>query len=244
MQNAVFEAKQMRESGARREFPGYEQSMIEIIATSLELAGTTSILLLLITIPLGWWLAQKRGWGVDMIAAAAALPLVLPPTVLGFYLLLFLGPHGPWAPILRLFGLRTLAFSFPGLVTGSLIYSLPFALTPIRAGFAAVPPHLMEAATSLRAGAFDRFRHIALPIARPSIVAALILGFAHTLGEFGVVLMIGGDIPGHTRVLSTSIFDAVEELDYTTAHELSAGLLVFSFLTILALRRFDRSGAI
>ena len=223
-------------------FQAKTQLMIGIIVTSLELAGITSLLLLVVTIPLGWWLTRRRGWWADAVAAVMALPLVLPPSVLGFYLLLFLGPHGPWAPFLRLFGLRTLAFSFPGLVIGSMIYSLPFALSPIRAGFAAVPTALIEAAISLRAGPFDRFCHVALPLARPSIIAALILGFAHTLGEFGVVLMIGGDIPGQTRVLSTSIFDAVEQLDYTTAHELSAGLLVFSFLAILALRRSDRGG--
>jgi len=214
--------------------------MLVIIGTSLALATVTSLILLVLTPPLAWWLTQNRGWRSDAVAAVTSLPLVLPPTVLGFYLLLLLGPRGPFAGVLHLFGLQTLAFSFSGLVIGSTIYSLPFALQPIRASFAAIPPRLYEAATCLRASGFDRFRSIALPLARPGLVAAAILSFAHTLGEFGVVLMIGGDIPGRTRVLSTTIFDAVETLDYPTAHEISATLLVFSFAAILALRRFDR----
>jgi len=215
--------------------------MIQVVLTTLELATVTSLILLAIATPLAWWLVQRQGWVSDTVAAIASLPLVLPPTVLGFYLLVFLGPRGPLAPVLHLFGIRTLAFSFDGLVIGSVIYSLPFALQPIRASFAAIPPRLIEAATCLRAGRFDRFRSVVLPLARPGLISALILSFTHTIGEFGVVLMIGGDIPGQTRVLSTTIFDAVETLDWTAAHEISAGLLVFSFIVILALRRFDRA---
>jgi len=215
--------------------------MIQIIATTLELAGVTSLILLLIATPLAWWLVQRQGWFADSVAAITSLPLVLPPTVLGFYLLVLMGPRGPLAPLLHLAGITTLAFSFHGLVIGSVIYSFPFALQPIRASFDSVPPRLIEAATSLRAGGFDRFRTIVLPLARPGLLSALILSFTHTIGEFGVVLMIGGDIPGQTRVLSTTIFDSVETLDWTTAHEISAGLLVFSFIAILALRRFDRA---
>jgi len=214
--------------------------VLQTIATTLELAAITSLILLAITPPLAWWLVQKRGWLSDAIAAITSLPVVLPPTVLGFYLLVFLGPEGPLAPLLRFFGIRTLAFSFWGLVAGSVIYSLPFALQPIRASFAGIPPRLLEAATCLRASDFDRFRSIALPLARPGLISAAILSFAHTIGEFGVVLMIGGDIPGRTRVLSTTIFDSVETQDYATANAIAAGLLLFSFLAILALRRFDR----
>ena len=199
------------------------------------------MILLLLAPLLAWWLTQRRGWLADIVATITALPLVLPPTVLGFYLLVLMGPRGPLAPLLHLFGMRTLAFSFTGLVIGSVIYSLPFALQPIRASFAAVPPHLIEAAISLRASGFDRFCTILLPLARPGLLSALILSFTHTIGEFGVVLMIGGDIPGQTRVLSTTIFDAVETSDWATAHEISAGLLVFSFAAILGLRRFERA---
>jgi molybdate transport system permease protein len=214
--------------------------VIQIIVTTLELAAVTSLLLMLLVPPLAWWLVRTRGWAADVIDSVTSLPLVLPPTVLGFYLLVFMGPQGPLAPVLHLFGLRSLAFSFGGLVAGSVVYSLPFALAPIRASFAAIPRSLLEAATSLRASGFDRFFSVVLPLARPGLAAGLILSFAHTIGEFGVVLMIGGDIPGQTRVLSTTIFDAVETQDWATAHEISTGLLLFSFAAILALRRWGR----
>jgi len=214
--------------------------IFSVITTTLELATITSLILLLIAIPLGWWLARSKHWVADVVGSITLLPLVLPPTVLGFYLLIALGPDGPLAPILRLFGLRTLAFTFSGLVIGSVIYSIPFALQPIRARFAAISPQLFEAAASLRASPLDAFFTVALPLARPGILAALLLTFAHTIGEFGVVLMIGGSIPGHTQVLSTAIFESVEAGDFGTAHLLAAGMLVFSFLVILGLQILDR----
>ncbi len=161
-----------------------------------------------------------------------ALPLVLPPTVLGFYLLIALGPDGPGGAVARLFGERSLAFSFPGLVIGSVIYSFPFTVQPIRSAFEAVGDRPLEAAATLGASPGDAFRTVALPLARPGLIAGAVLGFAHTVGEFGVILMIGGNIPGATRVLSIAIYDHVEALEWGTAHLLSAGLLVFSFLVV------------
>ncbi len=211
-----------------------------LIATTLELAGLTSLILLLVATPLAWWLARSRHWSAELVGGIALLPLVLPPTVLGFYLLIALGPDGPLAPVLALFGLRTLAFTFAGLIVGSVIYSLPFALQPIRARFEAIGDRPLEAAASLRATPLDAFFSVVLPLARPALVSAALVTFAHTVGEFGVVLMIGGSIPGHTQVLSTAIFEAVEAGDYDTAHKLAAGMLVFSLLVILGLRALDR----
>ncbi len=206
---------------------------ISALKVTLLLAGTTTIILLLAGIPLAWWLARTRCRLRLMLEAVIALPLVLPPTVLGFYLLLMLGPDGPLGRFSEMLGFGSLAFTFTGLVIGSCIYSLPFAVQPMRDAFAAMGDRPLEAAATLRAGPLDRFLTVTLPLATPGILTATVLTFAHTLGEFGVVLMIGGNIPGRTQVLSIAIYDHVEALEYANAHILSAGLLIFSFLLLL-----------
>ena len=203
---------------------------------SLQLASMTTVILLLICLPLGWLLAQAHGRWRPFMEAFLTLPLVLPPTVLGFYLLLLLGPKGPFAPL-------HLVFSFWGLVVGSVVFSLPFVLRPVQSAFEAIPQSLLECAASLGTGPWDRFAALAVPLSRRGIASAAILGFAHTLGEFGVVLMIGGDIAGKTRVASIAIFDAVERLDFTTAHVMSAGLVAFAFAVLLILSWLNRRGA-
>lgn len=210
------------------------------VLLTLRLAATSTAALLLIGTPLAWWLARTRSRAREAVAAVVALPLVLPPTVLGFYLLIALGPDGPGGAVARLFGGRSLAFSFGGLVIGSIVYSLPFVVQPIRSAFEAVGDRPLEAAATLRASPFDAFRTVALPLARPGLVAGAVLGFAHTVGEFGVVLMIGGNIPGATRVLSIAIYDRVEVMDWGTAHLLSAGLLVFAFAVVFATTKIER----
>jgi molybdate transport system permease protein len=199
------------------------------LALSLQLALTSTAVLLLLATPLAWWLSRTQWRGRAAIEALVALPLVLPPTVLGFYLLIALGPDGPGAWL----GLPPLAFTYSGLVIGSVIYSLPFVVQPLRDAFAASGVRVMEVAACLRAGPWDRFFNLALPLARPGFITAAVLGFAHTLGEFGVVLMVGGNIPGSTRVVSIAIYEHVETLRYGAAHVLSAGLLVFSFAVLL-----------
>lgn len=202
---------------------------------TLKLAGLTTIILLLISTPLAWWLASRHSWIKSTIATVVALPLVLPPTVLGFYLLILLGPHGWIGQLTQSLGLDSLAFSFTGLVIASVLYSLPFAVQPIQNAFEAIGKGPLEAAATLRASPWDRFLTVALPLARPGILTAAVLGFAHTVGEFGVVLMIGGSIPGETKVLSIAIYDHVEAMEYGEAHLLSAGMLVFSFAVLLLL---------
>ena len=202
------------------------------IRLTLELAGMTTVFLLLLGTPIAWWLARTRFRFKEAVAALVALPLVLPPTVLGFYLLIALGPDGPGGFVARLFGERSLAFSFPGLVIGSVIYSLPFTVQPIRSAFEAVGDRPLEAAATLRASPWDAFWTVAVPLARPGLIAGAVLGFAHTVGEFGVILMIGGNIPGATRVLSIAIYDHVELMEWSTAHVLSGSLLVFSFVVV------------
>ena len=192
----------------------------------------TTVFLLLLGTPIAWWLARTRFRFKEAVAALVALPLVLPPTVLGFYLLIALGPDGPGGFVARLFGERSLAFSFPGLVIGSVIYSLPFTVQPIRSAFEAVGDRPLEAAATLRASPWDAFWTVAVPLARPGLIAGAVLGFAHTVGEFGVILMIGGNIPGATRVLSIAIYDHVELMEWSTAHVLSGSLLVFSFVVV------------
>ncbi len=199
---------------------------LQALLVTLKLAGLTTLLLILFGTPLAWWLARTKGRLRAPVEALVALPLVLPPTVLGFYLLLAMGPGGPLAGL-------SLAFSFGGLLLGSMIYSLPFVVQPLRDSFAAIGEQPLEAAACLGAGPFDRFRSVVLPLARPGYVTAAVLGFAHTLGEFGVVLMIGGNIPGETRVLSIAVYEHVEALDYARAHVLAAGLLLVSFLLLL-----------
>jgi molybdate transport system permease protein len=214
------------------------------VLLTLRLAAVTTAILLLIGTPLAWWLARSRGSAKPAVEAVVALPLVLPPTVLGFYLLILLGPNGAvGAPWLALTG-NTLTFSFAGLVVGSVIYSLPFVVQPLQAAFAAVGESVLEAAAVLRAAPGDRFRSVTLPAARRGFIIAATLGFAHTVGEFGVILMIGGNIPGRTQVLSIAIYDRVETLHYGDAHALAAGLLLFSFITLLAIYGLNRrSGA-
>ena len=201
---------------------------------TLRLAATTTVLLLVIGTPIAWWLARTRSWLKGPVGALVALPLVLPPTVLGFYLLVAMGPNGPVGAATQALGMGLLPFTFSGLVLGSLLYSLPFVVQPLQNAFQAIGERPLEVAATLRAGPWDRFASIALPLARPGFLTAIILGFAHTVGEFGVVLMIGGNIPGATRVLSVALYDRVEALEYAQAHALAAGLLVFSFIVLLA----------
>ena len=206
----------------------------------MELAAITTTLLLIVGTPIAWWLARSKAVWKEAVAAVVALPLVLPPTVLGFYLLIFLGPDGPGGALASLWGARTLAFTFEGLVIGSVIYSMPFVVQPIRNAFEAFGERPLEAAATLRASPWDAFFSVALPLARPGIMTGAVLGFAHTVGEFGVVLMIGGNIPGKTKVLSIAIFDYVETLQWTPAHILSAGMLIFSFCVILTMMLLEK----
>lgn len=214
--------------------------MWEAIRVTLLLAAVTTPLLLLLATPLAWWLAKGTGWVRDTVAAVVALPIVLPPTVLGFYLLIALGPHSPLMALLQPFDVRTLAFTFTGLVIGSLVYSLPFAVQPIRNAFEAMGPRPLEVAATLRASPWDAFWSVALPQARRGYVTAALLVFAHTIGEFGVVLMIGGAIPGQTEVVSIRIFQAVEQLNFAEAHLISGGLLAFSFVALMVMLVIDR----
>lgn len=202
---------------------------------TLRLAATVTLLLLLLGTPLAWWLARTHSRLRAPLAALVAMPLVLPPTVLGFYLLLALGPQGPVGSLMQKLGMDLLPFTFPGLVIASMIYSLPFVVQPLHNAFAAIGEQAFEAAATLRAGPLDRFFRVALPLARPGFVTAAVLGFAHTVGEFGVVLMIGGSIPGATRVVSVQLYDHVEAFDYAQAHGLAGLLLLFSFAALLAL---------
>ncbi|MGJ8671146.1 MAG: molybdate ABC transporter permease subunit [Oceanococcus sp.] len=206
----------------------------QAIGLTLRLATTVTIILLILGTPLAYWLANTRCRLRGVVAAIVAMPLVLPPTVLGFYLLLWMGPQGSLGQLTQSLNLGLLAFSFPGLVIGSVIYSLPFVVQPIQNAIAAIGKRPLEVAATLRAGPIDCFFHVILPLAKPGFLTAAILGFAHTVGEFGVVLMIGGNIPGQTRVVSVQIYDHVEALDYTQAHGLSLALLAFSFLILLA----------
>ena len=213
---------------------------------TLKLASLTTLVLLIISTPLAWWLATSRSWWKDLVGSLVALPLVLPPTVLGFYLLLMLGPAGPVGELTQSLGLGTLPFTFAGLVVGSTIYSMPFVVQPVRNAFEAVGERPLEVAATLRASPWKRFYSIALPLARPGFLTGSVLGFAHTVGEFGVILMIGGNIPGETKVLSVAIYDHVESLEWAQAHWLAGGMLLFSFLVVFTMylleKRLRRSG--
>ncbi len=202
---------------------------------TMKLAGITTLTLLVIGTPIAWWLARTSAWYKQPIAAVVALPLVLPPTVLGFYLLLMLGPHGVVGQFTQSIGLGTLPFTFEGLVVASVIYSMPFVVQPLQNTFESLGSRPMEVAATLRASPMDRFISVVVPLARPGFLTAAVLCFAHTIGEFGVVLMIGGSIPGETRVLSVAIYDHVETLEYGQAHLLAGGMLLFSFLVLMLL---------
>jgi molybdate transport system permease protein len=212
----------------------------EVIWTTVRLAALTTVLLLALATPLAWWMARSRAWWKEAVAAVTALPLILPPTVLGFYLLLALAPQSPLMALLHPFGVTTLAFSFAGLVIGSMIYSLPFAVQPLRNAFEAMGDGPMEVAATLRASPLDAFFNVALPMARRGYASAALLVFAHTVGEFGVVLMIGGALPGQTEVLSIRMFQLVEASSFGEAHALAAGLVAFSFIALTLLMLVDR----
>lgn len=213
---------------------------LQALWITLQLATLTTLILLLIGTPLAWWLAHSRWRFKPVLEAVIALPLVLPPTVLGFYLLIALGPHGVFGRLSESLGLGALAFTFSGLVIGSVFYSLPFVVQPLQNTFGAIGRRPLEVAATLRASPLDRFIHVVVPLARPGFMTGAILGFAHTVGEFGVVLMIGGNIPGQTQVLSIAIYDHVEALDYTNAHWLAGGLLLLSFVMLLLVYLFNR----
>lgn len=206
---------------------------------TLKLATTVTLLLLLIGTPIAWWLARTRSALKGIASAVVALPLVLPPTVLGFYLLLAMGPNGPVGHLTQALGIGLLPFTFPGLVIASVFYSLPFVVQPIRNAFEAIGERPLEVAATLRASPWDAFWSVVVPLAKPGFLSGAILGFAHTVGEFGIVLMIGGNIPDKTRVVSVQIYDHVEALEYTQAHWLSAGMLLFSFIVLLGLYAYS-----
>ncbi|MCC0037763.1 MAG: molybdate ABC transporter permease subunit [Brucellaceae bacterium] len=216
------------------------------VRLTIELAALTTAILLVVGTPLAWWLARSQAAWKEAVAAVVALPLVLPPTVLGFYLLVAFGPDGPGGALAGLWGARTLAFTFEGLVVGSVVYSLPFVVQPIRNAFEAVGDRPLEVAATLRASPARAFWTVAVPLARPGFLTGAVLGFAHTVGEFGVVLMIGGNIPGETKVLSVAIYDFVETLRWREANILAGGMVVFAFAVILAMmlieKRMRRTG--
>ncbi len=212
---------------------GFTESDLTAIALTLRLAFTSTVILLVCGTPLAWWLATSTSRWRGLIGSLVALPLVLPPTVLGFYLLIVLGPGGPIGKLSSALGLGTLPFTFWGLVVGSVLYSMPFVVQPLQNSFAALGSRPLEMAATLRAGPWDRFLTVVLPQCRGGFITASVLGFAHTVGEFGVVLMIGGNIPGRTRVVSVQIYDHVESLNYAQAHWLAGSLVLFSFLVLL-----------
>lgn len=216
------------------------ESDLQALITTLALAGITTLVLVIIGTPLAWWLARTRMRWAVAVEAVVALPLVLPPTVLGFYMLVALGPKGPIGGTLESMGLHHLAFTFTGLVLASTLYSLPFMVQPLKDAFGSIGARMLDAAATLRAGPWDRFFSVVVPLSRRGFLTAITLTFAHTVGEFGVVLMVGGNIPGETRVLSIAIYDHAEAMEYASAHILAGGLLAASFLmlaTVYALNR-------
>ncbi len=219
-----------------------ESSDLAAVWLTLKLATVTTVLLLVIGTPIAWWLARTRTWWKGPVGAVVALPIVLPPTVIGFYLLVTLGPNGPGGQLTQTLGLGLLPFTFAGLVVASVFYSLPFVVQPLQNAFEAIGERPLEVAATLRASPLDTFFSVVLPLARPGYITASVLGFAHTVGEFGVVLMIGGNIPDQTRVVSVQIYDHVEAMEYAQAHGLAAGMVVFSFLVLLALYTLNPTG--
>jgi molybdate transport system permease protein len=210
------------------------------IRLTAQLAATSTLLLLVVGAPVAWWLARTRSRLKPLVASAVAMPLVLPPTVMGFYLLLMMGPQGPVGQFTQALGLGRLPFTFAGLVVASVLYSMPFVVQPLQQAFEAIAERTLEAAATLRAGPWDRFFSVVLPLARPGLLTAAVLGFAHTVGEFGVVLMIGGNIPDRTRVLSVAVYGHVEALEFDAAHRLAAGMVLFALVVLLALYRLGR----
>ncbi|MDX9944207.1 MAG: molybdate ABC transporter permease subunit [Azonexus sp.] len=211
------------------------ESDIQALLLTVRLAATTTLILFIVGTPLAWWLARSRVWWKQPIGAVVALPLVLPPSVMGFYLLVLMGPHGPVGQFTQAMGIGTLPFTFWGLVVGSVFYSLPFMVQPLQSAFEAIGDRPLEVAATLRASPLDTFFTVAVPLALPGFMTAGILSFAHTVGEFGVVLMLGGNIPGISRVASVQIYDHVEAMEYADAHRLAAIMLVFSFIVLLAM---------
>ncbi|MDA8905544.1 molybdate ABC transporter permease subunit [Candidatus Thioglobus sp.] len=213
---------------------------LSALIVTIKLASITTVILILVSTPIAWWLSQTRFKFKAVIEAIIALPLILPPTVLGFYLLMTLGTNGPIGNFLESLGGSSIAFTFTGLVVGSVIYSLPFVVQPLQNSFGSIGKQTMEVAATLGASKLDRFFTVAVPLARSGFITASVLGFAHTVGEFGVVLMIGGNIPGETGVLSIAIYDHVEAMEYAQAHVLAGGLLVLSFVMLLVVYIFNR----
>ncbi len=213
---------------------------IAALIVTLKLASASTLILLIIGTPLAWWLARTQWRLKSLVEALIALPLILPPTVLGFYLLISLGPHGPIGGFMQWLGAQPLAFTFAGLVIGSVIYSMPFVVQPLQNAFSSIGSRPMQVAATLGAKPLDRFFTVAVPLARTGFITAIVLGFAHTVGEFGVVLMIGGNIPGETGVLSIAIYDHVEALEYGNAHALAGGLLILSFVMLVVVYSLNR----
>ncbi|MEO8023499.1 molybdate ABC transporter permease subunit [Polaromonas sp.] len=213
------------------------------IVLTIKLAGLVTLILLLIGTPVAWWLARTRSWLKVPVGAVVALPLVLPPAVLGFYLLVGMGPNGPLGQLTQSLGWGVLPFTFWGLLVASVFYSMPFVVQPLQNAFEAIGDRPMEVAATLRASPLDTFFSVVLPLARPGYLTAMVMGFAHTVGEFGVVLMVGGNIPNQTRVVSVQIYDHVEALEYADAHRLAAVMLVFSFAVLLALYALNPTGS-
>jgi molybdate transport system permease protein len=219
------------------------QDILTSVRLTIELAAIATTVLLIVGTPIAWWLSRSHAWWKEVVATVVALPLVLPPTVLGVYLLVALGPSGPGGVVAGLWRARTLAFTFEGLVIGSVFYSMPFVVQPIRNAFEAMGERPLEVAATLRASPTRAFWSVAVPLARPGFLTGAVLGFAHTVGEFGVVLMIGGSIPGETKVLSVAIYDYVETLQWREANVLAAGMVVFAFAVILAMTLIEKRAA-
>ena len=215
---------------------------LEPVWVSLELAVLTTIFLLLVSTPIAWWLSRKRTTARSVISSIVTLPLVLPPSVLGFYMLVFMGPNGPLGKLTGALGLGLLTFTFPGLLVGSIVYSLPFMVQPLQGAFEALGRRPSEVAATLGATPLGAFFRVILPLSKPGFLTGIVLTFAHTIGEFGVVLMIGGNVPGKTQVVSTEIYSFVEAMEYGKAHTLALGMLIFSFAVLLALSLLNKKG--